>query len=478
LSPNNKKKVKIIPKHIVFYQLLRKNYPIFLAEAFIMFSVSGIMLTMVEISHIIFADSTFHALETSLIISARTWSMAFAGLFIGILADRFSRKYIFIVILIFSGFGRFLNGFAPSDAGDRYLFFILCNIIVGFGQGGLMPGVISYADDAMDPQLRSRFFGLYEIFRQSFQILGMILSTIMFQSGQWREYFWITGIILFICAILVFVVIQEPKRGAIQKELRQVLSDDKTFYNYHLNKTTIRKNVFSKTNIIVFIEGIFTWIVFSIALFIMYPYLQSPPYNISLVMSSIIMVIFGLPGAIIGSMAFSRISDKLAAKDIKYRINLIVFSIVILFFSIVSIFMIPLSPMTPKQGNDFFYLIKQIGFIVIGFLIFSIRGVLGIYHINQSPIIQKINLPEAQGSVMAWNQFLEAISMGLGPLIAGILLDWNNQNYLLTAVVTLLIGMPSAFLWLFARKWIHQDITQIESLLKVRAKELQQKNNN
>ncbi len=460
-------------------QILKKNYPIFLAEAFISFSVAGIMLTMVITSQIIFPNEPFRPFETGLIISARTWTVALAGVLFGIIADRSPRKPLFIIILVIAGIGRLLNGFAPYGAGNEngtYLFFIFCNIVVGIGQGGLMPASISYADDAVDLNLRSHFFGLYEIFRQIFQILGLIFCAVLFQIGLWREYFWLTGIMMFACACMVIFVIKEPKRGSKQKALECVLSDDSVQYRYKLNKETMHTILFSRTNMIIIIEGIFTWIIFSIALFLMYPYLQSPPYNISAVVTALLMVIFGLPGAIFGALTFSRLSDRLAAKDIKYRIDLIIFSIVALFFVIIVIFIVPFPHLTPAQGNDIFYLMAIRGFILIGFALFFVRALLGLYHINQSPIIQTINLPESQGTVSAWNQFLETIGMGLGPFIAGLLLVIYNQDYLLTAVISLSIGMPSAFLWLLARRWIHKDIGTINNLLEGRAVELKNQN--
>jgi predicted MFS family arabinose efflux permease len=299
----------------------------------------------------------------------------------------------------------------------------------------------------------------------------------MFQIGLWREYFWLTGIMLFICAILVAYVIKEPKRGSKQNVLKGILLKDSVSYQYKINKETMRKIVLSRTNIVIFIEGIFTWVIFSIAIFLMYPYLQSPPHNISAFMTSILMIIFGLPGAIFGSIAFSKISDKLAEKNVKYRIDLIIFSIVILFFMVIIIFLLPFPNLTPAQGNNLLYLMTLENFILIGIILFSIRATLGIYHINQSPIIQNVNLPESQGTVSAWNQFLETIGMGLGPFIAGIILTVYNQNYLLTAIVSLLVGIPSAFAWLLARRWIQNDIAQINNLLGERADDLVKKSN-
>lgn len=429
-------------------------------------------MTMLELSRIIFMETEFHALQIGLIITARTWSMAVAGLFFGLNADRFPRKPLFIFILLLAGLGRLLNGFAPVTVSERYIFFIVCNIFVGLGQGGLQPVVISYSNDAVEENLRSRFFGIYETFRQVFQILGLILAAYMYQIDLWREYFWLTGALMFICALFVIFVIKEPKRGAAKHELKTILANSNVHYKYNLTATTIRQTVFSKTNIMVFFEGIFTWIIFSIGIYLMYPYIQSEPYNISPLMTSMLMIIFGMPGAIFGSLIFAKISDKMAAKNIQSRINLIVFSIVALYLSILLIFIVPLPHMDSEQGASLGFLFSQTSYIGLGFLLFLVRGVLGIYHINQNPILQKINLPEAQGTISAWNQFLETIGNGLGPLIAGLLLEQNSSNYFITAFVALTIGLPAAFFWLFAKRWIEKDIQNVNDILKLRASEL------
>jgi MFS family permease len=452
--------------------LIKKNFPIFLAESFITFAVSGMLLTMLELSKIIFYEDEFRPLELGLIFTARTWSIAFSGLFFGMISDRTRRKPIFILILIICGIGRFINGYAPDDPATRFGFFIFCNLLIGIGQGGLMPVVLSYSNDAIELTQRSRFFGIYETFRQIFQILGMILGAWMLEEKYWKEYFWLTGIMMFICAILVAFFISEPKRGMSQNQLKGVLINSEIQYKYQLNKETVKKTIFSRTNIVAFVEGIFTWIVFSTAMFLMYPYIQSPPYNISPTSSSILMIIFGMPGAILGSLAFARASDKLAEKNIVHRVNLIIFSIYALYIIIIAIFILPLPHLSISQGSDFRNLFQYWQYIVFGIILFVMRGVLGIYHINQNPILQKINLPEAQGTISAWNQFLETIGMGLGPLIAGITLQIYQQDYFLTAGITLLVGLPSAFLWVLARKWIHKDIAAIDGLLDKRAIEL------
>ena len=436
-------------------------------------STAGVLLNMLGISYIIWGDGNFEALKMGLMIGFRTWGIAIAGILFGKLADKYPRKPLLILAFFIAGLGRFLNGFSPENAANSYEFFIFCYVFSGVGQGGIQPLIISYSNDSIPQDQRSQFFGKLESLRQIFQILGTIGSSWLIQTGYWRLYFWFSGISILIGMGLVIFFLPEPKRGAhSHQQLSQVLSTSNVEYKFDLNLETFKKTVFSKTNIIAFVEGIQTWILFSVALYMLYPYLQSPPYNISAFASSILMIFFGLPGAVIGSIGFSKLSDRLAKKDILNRVYLIIFSILFLFFSIISVFLVPIPELTPAQGDDIGFLVQFPQVWILGFLIFMIRGVLGIYNINQNPIIQKINLPEAQGLVSSWNQFLETVGHGLGPIIAGFFLEQFAGDYTTASFISILIGVPSAFLWLLARKWIHQDIKVIEEILKTRAETL------
>jgi predicted MFS family arabinose efflux permease len=106
---------------------------------------------------------------------------------------------------------------------------------------------------------------------------------------------------------------------------------------------------------------------------------------------------------------------------------------------------------------------------VMGALFFTSRSIFSLYIVNQSPVIQQINLPEAQGQIVSWNQFLEQFGRGIGPLLCGILLVFTSTNYQITVIVVILCIIPGVILWLLAIKWFPKDRTQIKNILKERA---------
>jgi MFS family permease len=191
--------------------------------------------------------------------------------------------------------------------------------------------------------------------------------------------------------------------------------DDKVKYEYKLQWDTIKTTILKPTNLIAFFEGIFTTILIAVPDFLLVAYLQSEK-NISSFVTSIIMVGFGLPGGLIGSLAFAKISDKLGNKDIRNRLYMITFSAITIFIVFILFFFIPLPTLSQPQGLNMSVVFSFPIVWVAGILLFLGRGVMGLWSINQPPIIQAINLPEAQGTITSANQFLETIGSGTGTI--------------------------------------------------------------
>ena len=462
-----------IQKKEGFLYLLKKLWVNFLVYNSYAFTVSMIFINFVIVSNIMWPGETFHSSELGIIVGTGNYVMAISGILFGYLADRYSRIYLMAFAEVIFGLGLVLNGFVPDGLGlVTFNFFLICNLIRSFTSGGFYPIIISYVNDSTKEKQRSQFFGMLQALFQLFQITGMILSAIFFQNAFWRQYFWVTGIIFIIFGVIIFYKGKDPKRASTQEELKDVLVNENIKYAYKLNRETIKSTVLAPTNIIAFVEGIFTTVLLMVPDFLLVAYIQSPPYNISSVVTSIYMVIFGLPGGLLGSLALAKVSDNLAKRNIKYRIYFIVFSIVTLFGLYIVIFFLPLPHLGEVQGQNLVLVFSFPILWVLGSCALLARAVVGIWNINQPPILQAINLPEAQGTISSANQFLELIGSGTGPIIAGFLLIFFNQNYQITVTITMSIGIFGGVLWLLATKWIEKDTKRISNILKERGIEL------
>jgi MFS family permease len=456
-----------------FLSVFKKEWGPLISNAISVLPSSCLFINILIFSNLLWPGDPFHAKEIGLLFGVGNIIIACAGLLFGWLVDRFSRIHIFIYIGIIYGATLIGNGFVPVGLGwNSFFWFFVLMIVRTFVLGGQRPLFHSYSNDSAEEYERSTFFGLMNAIGQVFELAGSVISTLFFQNGIWREFFWVFGGLQIITTIIIGTMLKEPKRGAMMQELKSTLQNPHINYKYLLNQETFRTTIIAPTNIIAFVEGIFTTFLISVPDFLILPYFQSPPLNISAFATSIIMILFGLPGGLIGSIGFAKLSDKLAQKDIRYRVLMIAISICILFISFVTLFHVPVPNLTPEQGNNLEVILSSPSLWIIALAVILTRAVGGIHTINQSPLLQKINLPEAQGFINSANQFLEAIGYGLGAMIAGYVLVWFNYNYSLAVTILTSIGIVGACLWFIAMRWLKKDINRISTILTNRVQEL------
>jgi MFS family permease len=212
--------------------------------------------------------------------------------------------------------------------------------------------------------------------------------------------------------------------------------------------------------------------------FLILNYIQNPPYNLAPFSIGVFMVVFGLTGGLVGQVFLSRVSDKIAVRNQVKRLPIIVIAIIGGLVTFALFFFIPWVPLTPEQGKNIIYITTLPTMWVMGALFFTSRSIFSLYIVNQSPVIQQINLPEAQGQIVSWNQFLEQFGRGIGPLLCGVLLLFTNTNYQITVIVVILCIFPGVILWLLAIKWFPKDRSHIKTILRERAELLKSQNNN
>ena len=453
-------------------------WPLYILNGFQSIAYGGIIVLVVPLSLIFWPNDPVHSFEMGLLYTALAWSGAFSGLLFGRLIDKYSRKNIIVLISIFRGFSMFLLGFAVEGGGlATWGYFMLMITIFGIFSGGTWPAVISISNDVVPRGERSRFFGVYEIVRNTTNIVGWLITTYFVQEGFWREYFWVIGIAILIGGLLFTVTIDEPKRGSQEEELYHILKDGTIDYEYEMDLEMMRKTMLSRTNMVALIEGIFTWILMSSLNFMILNYIQTPPINIAPFSTSVFLITFGLTGGLIGQLILARLSDRLAQKKPIVRLPIIVIAIIGGLITFALFFFLDWPHLTPEQGKDVLYLMSLPTIWIMGSLFFTSRSVFSLYLVNQSPILQEINLPEAQGQIVSWNQFLEAFGRGIGPIICGAFLLLTSKNYQITVLFIVLCIIPGVVLWISAIKWYPDDKKEIREILKERAKMLEEKKN-
>ncbi len=396
---------------------------------------------------------------------------AFTRLAYGYLSDRASRVKIMGFMCIGENIGFLSIGFVPEGLGfTSYAWLMVFALSREFFTGSDVVKV-AYIDDAVEESKRSQFLGFMQMLSMLVSVVAMIVIPLLFRM-YWRVLFLIIGGIGISLGILVLVKAKEPKRGAEKQELKDIIERSNVNYKYKLTRKTMKETLLSRTNVIILVEGIFTQIILAVPCILAFAYIESTPFNVSPLSVSFCGLLFAIPGSLIGAVGFAKLSDRLSKKHIKNRILLMLVSLMVLYFVWMSLFFIPFKPLTPAEGDNFIFMLGHWTYLLWALIIAVGYMVINIHLINQTPLLQKVNLPEAQGTISSIDRFFEVLSVGIGSILSGTLLSAFGGNYQLTVGVLTVIGACGAMLWLIGYKVIDKDLEHISTILRQRATEM------
>jgi len=360
---------------------------------------------------------------------------------------------------------------------DSWLYFYIFTTIIGASAGGNYPSIASLSNDMVPLEYRSRFFGIRNVIRSVFQLSGFLLTGFLVLLDLWRLFFISSGVAIIITSTLMILTIHEPKRGIQREELSKVLKVDKISYEFQLNLKMMRKTILSKTNMVALIEGIFTSVFMGSLTILFLPYLQTSPHNFSPLATGALLALFGLTSGLFMKLFLAKLSDRFSEKNDIRRIYFIIIALMVGATSFVLLFYLPLPHFTVEEGENLILFFSFPMIWIIGIIESFSSAVSSLYEINQPPILQEINLPEAQGQVVSLNRLLEAIGWGSGPLITGIFIEISGENYQLVALLIGIFAIPGIILWILSIKWYQKDKKAISLILVKRAGVLKSKNN-
>jgi len=457
----------------------RTFLPIFLLGGFFSLAFSGIYILNVPLSELFWPGEDYHALEMGILISSMFLTIAFSGMLFGRLIDKHSRVKILFIVSLVRGICMILLSFTIVGQGlASWLYFYIIVLFFAFFAGGNYPSVASLSHDIVPMDQRSRFFGIYNLNRNIFQLSGFLFVGWLDLVGLWRLFFGIIGLAIILAGINMFLNMEEPKRGTQNKELTDVLKDDSIEYDFQINLDMMKKTMLSKTNLVILIEGISTNIFMGSLTFLLLPYIQTNPHNISPFATGMFLAVFGLTGGLMGQILLARLSDKLSKQHDLRRIYLIIISLIGGAVTFALLFFIPLPHLTEAEGQNILLFIVEPIIFLMGIIHASSSSISALYNTNQGPILQEINLPEAQGQIVSWNRLLESISFGSGPMISGIFISLSGQNYQLVAILIGLFTIPGILLWITSIKWYSSDKKNISTILEERSAILKARQNN
>ena len=155
-------------------------------------------------------------------------SMSFVGMFLGaassgMLADRFGRKTVFQVSMIFWGLGSAWCAYAPDATTLGY-----ARLLLGFGMGMEFPVALAMVSEFVPTAKRGRYLAIMEGFWPLGFIAAGLLSLGLLSVASWRAVFLAQAVpAVFLLVVRVFVP-ESPRwladRGRFA-EANRVMSD-------------------------------------------------------------------------------------------------------------------------------------------------------------------------------------------------------------------------------------------------------------
>lgn len=315
----------------------------------------------------------------------------------GYLSDKKNRKILFSVSIVIAEIPCLLTAFSAN-----YTQFFLLRILTGIGVGVSYPTTFSLLGDLYDEKHRSAAVTWMAAVIGLGQIAGMILGGYMGAVYGWRLPFIAASIPGIIALIFFYLLAPEPKRGASEEALKQLIND-----GYVYSKTIKLSDYIElakiKTNLLLFIQGLAGTIPWgAIPLFFVKFMTNNKHFTVS--QASTIFLFFGIgttAGIILGGIWGGRLYKKSPA-------NLpILCSITTFLGALITIFIF----LAPWEKN--MPLILTLGF--------SASLVSSITNPNCKTMLLDVNVPENRGAIFSLFNLTDSVGTGFGKFIGGIL---------------------------------------------------------
>lgn len=352
-------------------------------------------------------------IQISLLFSIYSVAQFFATPVIGKLSDRFGRKPLLIISLAGTVIANFIAGTATT-AGLLFFARFLDGIT-----GGNMSVAQAVVSDITQPKDRAQAFGLFTAAMMSGFILGPVTS-LLAQQISLGTAFLVSGVVAIVGLILTFFFLPET----LPKEIK---TSGKIF-DLGLDKL-IKGLVMPGVGILLIINFL-TGTTFTMFTFAFQPYfinvLGQNKENLTL-----LFLTFGVVGVIVQTKGVSLLNRKLDAVSILF---------IGLFFRSLSFCLMPVWP------HIYYFVMVSIMFSLFNSLVQPMI----------STLISLNARPEEQGLVMGLNASYLSISNGIGPIIAGLMV---NRAQPFTYAYPLYLAGILTFLVLFLAMYTRKKYT-------------------
>lgn len=350
--------------------------------------------------------------QVGLLASAFVFVGAIAGIPLGMLADRFARKWV-------AGIGLFVWSAFTAAGGVLTTFwgFFGSRVGVGIGEAAYGPATGSLIADLYPSERRSRANALFSLgFPIGLLLAFLTVGGIAEAFGSWRAPFLLAAIPGIIVAVLL-VLIREPRRGESDRAARAALAgQDGAPASAAARESAVSRRAFAAVFRVRSIYGImlafagYNFAAYAVGTFLV-PVLQRY-YGLDLVpaalMSGVIIGVTGLIGLLIGGRVLDRASNHSASRRVIFSAISLVLAAILSFIGL-----------TAGQGS----LWQLVVFLGLGYL-FGI-----IYLAAYVPAVTDVVVPKVRSTALGVVYAIALLLGGAGgPIVTGIVSDAINAS--------------------------------------------------
>ncbi len=365
----------------------------------------------------------------------------------GYLTDKKNRKVLFTWSILIAQIPCFLTAFCA----DYTQFFIL-RILTGIGVGVSFPTIFSLLGDMYDDKKRGMAVTWMVSVIGIGQIAGQVLGGYLGPTFGWRLPFMLTAIPGLLALPFFYIFVPEPKRGASEESLKDLINDGYV-YSASVKLKDYIGLVRVKTNVYLFLQGLIGTIPWgAIPLFLVKFLNENRGFTIE--EATTVFLAFGV-GTTAGTIAGGIWGAALYKKKASYMPMLCSISTFIGTFVAIAIFV--------------FSWWNSIAIMIVLGLIASF--ITTITNANVKSMLLDVNIPENRGAIFSVFNLTDSVGTGFGKFVGGLL----SVSIGMTAALTISAAMwiPCAILLFIISLIFEADIKKMRDKLVTAAKKME-----
>ena len=387
--------------------------------------------------------------ETTLGIigSAFTLVGAFMSILFGYIADKGSRKWMLVMVILIGEIPCILTGvpyFTQTIGAFAFL-----RLLSGIGLGGVYPVSYSVLADYFKEEHRATASAWMNTAWSVGSIIGVSVAGYLTNTYGWRLSFILIGAPNIPIALFFALYAKEPPKGRTEDALEELIQKG-LVYKQKINFRDFATILKLKTNLYVFLQGIPGSLPWGILLYWAITFFQEYRH-ISKEMATTIFLVMGV-GSTLGGIVLAYIGEWLYKKSPKY---MPMFCGAMVLVGMLPSYVLINMPV----ANIPVYMV--LGFVT-GFLV-------SVGMANVPAMIMNVNRPEHRGTVFSLLNITGSLGTGLGPAVGGVLIP---LGYLFMMNSAITWWLPCGILLFVAARYIIGDREKLRGFLEEQAGEM------